>query len=289
MTGFGRATLETENGRNFNIEIKSINHRYLDINVKMPRSILSLEEKIRKYIGEKLNRGKVDIFITYSNTSSSEQIVKLNTNLCDSYYSCLKEIKERYNLKDEINLSLLTNFQDIINIGENSENLDEVWEGLKQTLEKAMYILTEMRAFEGEKLKNDMQLKCDSIKGYVLEIEKRAPMLVAVYKEKLRSRLQESLNDLKVDENRLLIEIALYADKSCIDEEITRLKSHINQLTNCFNLNEPIGRKLDFIIQEMNREANTIASKSVDLEVSNLALNIKGEIEKLREQVQNIE
>lgn len=289
MTGFGRSNSDEGGKRSFTIEMKSINHRYLDVNVKMPRSLLSLEEKIRKYINGRLSRGKVDIFITYNNYERSDLAANFNETLGDSYIKCLQEIKDRYQVRDDISVSLIARFPDVIYVEEKEEDLDEIWEVLKVTLEDATNMLIHMRNEEGKKLAEDIIKKCEAIQGSLASIEVRSPQLVTEYKEKLTERLKELLDNSHLDENRLYMEVALFADKSSIDEEITRLKSHISQVEKTLKSDEPIGRKLDFIVQEMNREANTIASKSNDLELTNLALNIKNEIEKIREQVQNIE
>lgn len=289
MTGFGRGSTEEGGKRSFTVEIKSINHRYMDLNIRMPRSLISLEERIRKYVNERINRGKVDIFITYNNYEKAELVANFNQNLGDSYVKCLKEIAERYGLKDDISVSLVARFPDVVYVDEKAEDLDEIWELLKSPLKNSIDMLVNMRISEGEKLGEDIVKKCMAIKSNVDKIEEKAPELVVQYKQKLTDRLKELLDSTQIDENRLNLELAIFADKTSIDEEITRLNSHINQLTQTLKSDEPVGRKLDFIVQEMNREANTIASKSVDLDVTNFALNIKNEIEKIREQIQNIE
>lgn len=290
MTGFGRGTSGEEGSISFSVELKSVNHRYLDINVRMPKSMISFEEKIRKIINERLSRGKVDIFITYKNYGDFHGEAVLNEALADSYYKTLKSIKDRYeNVKDDISVSLISSFHDVIKVEEKEENMEELWEGLKFSLENALSMLVEMREIEGEKLKGDIILKCDSIKSLVDKIEVKAPEVVKEYKIRLEERIKDLSDNITLDDNRISVEVAFFADKASIDEEITRLNSHINQVKNTLELNEPIGRKLDFIVQEMNREANTIASKSQDLEITNMVLDIKNHIEKIREQVQNLE
>ncbi|MEW8955301.1 YicC/YloC family endoribonuclease [Clostridium sp.] len=290
MTGFGRGTSSEESSRSFSVELKSVNHRYLDISARMPKSMISLEEKIRKIINERLNRGKVDVFITYKNYGDLHGEAVLNEALADSYYKALKSIKDRYEeVKDDISISLIGRFPDVIKIEEKEENMEEIWAELKFCLEDALYMLIEMREIEGEKLKEDIILKCDSIKNLVDKIEIKAPKVVKEYKIKLEERIKELSENITLDDNRISVEVAFFADKASIDEEITRLNSHIIQVKDTLELNEPIGRKLDFIVQEMNREANTIASKSQDLEITNMVLNIKNHIEKIREQVQNLE
>jgi uncharacterized protein (TIGR00255 family) len=289
MTGFGRAASEEIGGRSFSVEIKSINHRYLDLNVRMPRSMISLEERVRKFIGEKLSRGKVDIFINYANYEKQDLAAKFNKALGDSYVKCLEEIRDAYNVRDDISVSLIARFPDVIYVEESEEDIEEIWQLLLSTLKKGVDMLIAMREREGDKLKEDIIKKCEIIKDNLNTIEDRSPRIVAQYKQKLSERIKDLLDEAVIDENRLSLEVAIFADKSSIDEEITRLNSHIIQVRETLKSEEPVGRKLDFLVQEMNREANTIASKANDLEITNFALNIKNEIEKIREQIQNIE
>ncbi|WP_040211627.1 YicC/YloC family endoribonuclease [Clostridium polynesiense] len=290
MTGFGRASTDNDSSNKiFMVEIRSVNHRFLDLNVKMPKSLFSLEDKIRKLISENISRGKVDVFISYKNYNKSDVVAKLNQNLADSYVSCLQELQNKYDIKNDISISLVARFPDIIYTEEKEENIDDIWEDIKDSISSALNMLLDMRRREGEKLKNDLTEKCRLIKVDVENIEKLSDRVVRAYKTKLTERLSELLDSVPIDENRLSLELAIFADKSSIDEEITRLYSHISQFLNTLDDTEPIGRKLDFLVQEMNREANTIASKSSDLDITNFALNIKNNIEKIREQIQNIE
>jgi uncharacterized protein (TIGR00255 family) len=290
MTGFGRATSEEGKDRIFSLEMKSVNHRYLDLNVRMPKSLISLEDKIRRIVNDRLNRGKVDIFINYKNYCNNDAIAKLNTTLADSYVQCLEELQKRYdNVKNDITLSLVARYPDVITLEEKEEDLDEIWKELEEVLQKSIDMMIDMRTVEGNKLSEDILIKCSLIEEWVADIEAKSYIIVENYKNKLHNRIEELLGNIEVDENRLAMEVALFADKSTIDEEITRLKSHIIQLKSTLSLDEPVGRKLDFIVQEMNREANTIASKSTDIEITKLVINIKNIIEKIREQVQNIE
>jgi uncharacterized protein (TIGR00255 family) len=288
MTGYGRAFHECKN-RNFTIEIRSVNHRYLDLNVKMPRSLTSLEDKIRKKLQEKLSRGKVDIYITQTVLETESSKALLNKNLSDSIVKCLQEINERYELKESLSLSLIAKFPDVITIEQKDEDLEEIWNNLKIPLSEAIDILVSMRLKEGVKLREDIELKCSSIDILVNRIDEKSIRVVEQYKTKLNDRIKELIGDSNVDENRLAMEVAIFSDKACIDEEIVRLRSHVSQLKESLNSNEPIGRKLDFIVQEMNREANTIASKANDVDVVHLVLDVKNDIEKIREQVQNIQ
>lgn len=289
MTGFGRANSEEGGKRSFSIEIKSINHRYQDLNIRMPRSMLSLEEKIRKLIGDRINRGKVDVFINYTNYEKQDLVANFNKALGDSYVKCLEEIRERYSAVDDISVSLISKFPDVIFVEEKEEDINELWLLMQSPLNKAILDLIGMREREGHKLLEDILKKCDIIKSDLMKIEESAPQLVILFKQKLMDRLKELLDNTQFDENRINLEVALLADKSCIDEEITRLNSHISQVKETLISDEPIGRKLDFLVQEMNREVNTIASKANNLDVTNLALNMKNEVEKIREQIQNIE
>ncbi|WP_035290737.1 YicC/YloC family endoribonuclease [Clostridium sp. KNHs214] len=288
MTGFGRATSQGKN-RSFDVEIKTVNHRYLDVNIRLPKSLLSLEENIRKLVSERLKRGKVDLFITQNMLQKEDLEAKFNKKLADSYVRCLEDIKETYSVRDDISVSLIAKFSDVISLEYKEEDLEEIWGDLKEPLEAALNLLVEMRIREGEKLKEDIISRCKNIKIMVESIAKRAPQIPIEYKEKLQNRLKELMDEHSVDEGRLAMEVALFADKACIDEEIVRLNSHIAQVKATLQLDEAVGRKLDFIVQEMNRETNTIGSKANDLEICNLVLNMKSEIEKIREQIQNVE
>ncbi|MDU1442282.1 MAG: YicC/YloC family endoribonuclease [Clostridium cochlearium] len=288
MTGFGRATFENEK-RSFVVEIKSVNHRYCDINIKMPRSLIQLEQKIREIVQKYVGRGKIDVFINLNTYDKSNVKTIFNKDLADGYVKNLEEIKSRYNISEELSIDLIAKFPEVITIEHKEEDIDELWVELNDPLEEAAISLVKMREVEGAKLKENILEKCDNIKETCKEVEKIAPQVVTMYKEKLELRLEELLKDVEIDEERLAMEVALFADKSCIDEEIVRLKSHLIQVKDTLNLEEPIGRKLDFIVQEMNREVNTIASKANNLDISNFVLTMKNEIEKIREQIQNIE
>ena len=288
MTGFGRGTLE-EAAYGYTVEIKSVNNRFLEINVRMPRTLISLEDKIRKSIQQRLNRGKVDVFITANVYDRNDVEANFNASLGDSYVKCLEEIGERYGIKNDISVSLLSRFPDVISVKQKEENLDLIWQNLMLPLNDGIDAIIAMRKVEGEKLKEDTLKRVDNIKLCLDKIEGRAPMLVEEYRAKLTERLKNMIQSTEVDESRIAMEVAIIADKVSVDEEIVRLNSHLCQMKTTLELEEPIGRKLDFIVQEMNRETNTIGSKASDLELVNLVLNIKNEIEKIREQIQNIE
>ncbi|GKX66249.1 YicC/YloC family endoribonuclease [Inconstantimicrobium mannanitabidum] len=289
MTGFGRATSEEGAKRNFSIEVKSVNNRYLDINIRMPRTLISLEEKVRKVVTEKLNRGKVDIFINYKNYGESENSIKLDLNLADNYVETLKQLEDRYHLNNDLSLSLVAKFPDVIKLEEKEENLDDIWSEIEPIINKAIEKNIEMRIAEGEKLEADITVKCANMEEAIKVIEERSESIVEVYKNKLQTRIKDLLGNIEVDEGRIATEVAIFADKAAVDEEITRFYSHLSQMLNTLKLDEPVGRKMDFIVQEMNREANTIASKSTDIDITNIVINIKNTIEKIREQIQNIE
>ena len=287
MTGFGRGEASQDNVT-FSVDIKTVNHRYSDISIRLPRMVSPLEEKIREYIGSKLNRGKIDIYINYDSFGQDTK-VKLDTNLAAAYVDSLDILKQQFGIKDDISLSLLTKFPDILKLETEEKDLDFLWSILFTAIEFAVGSLVEMRSREGERLCKDMVEKLDSITATINEIKAKAPELVEVYKNKLYDKIKEMTKDIQLDENRLLTEVAIFADKSSIDEEIVRLKSHIEEFKKTLYVQGTIGKKLDFIVQEMNREVNTIGSKASDLGVVNNVIAMKTEIEKIREQVQNIE
>jgi len=288
MTGFGRGSIDNDE-RGYVIEIRSVNHRYLDLNLKMPRNIISLEDRVRKVLQQYLTRGKVDVFITQNLFKQEGAKAYLNSQLADSYFKCLQSLKERYKVIDDISVSTLARMPDVIYTNHEEEDLEEIWSLLSIALKKAVDNLLIMRQNEGTKLFETVLEKCTIIYDALEKIKERAPMVTKDYGNKLRERITELSLDLPIDENRISLELSLYADKSSIDEENVRLNSHIIQLQDTLKQKDSIGRKLDFIVQEMNREANTIGSKAGDLPLVNLALIIKNEIEKIREQIQNIE
>lgn len=290
MTGFGRASSAEGSEKNFSIEIKSVNHRYLDVNIRMPKTFISLEEKMRRLISEKLSRGKVDVFINFKDYSKAQGMAKVNLEFARSYAKCLDYLKEEFkDLEDDIKLSMIAKHPDVIVIEEKEEDLEKLWNDIKIVLEKSIDSIVDMRLNEGEKLAQDILDKSSKIESLVNFIESKSSIIVENYRVKLKDRIKELLGDIEIDEARLATEVIIFADKATIDEEIIRLKSHISQLRESLSFKEAVGRKLDFLVQEMNREANTIASKSTDLEITNSVIDIKNIIEKIREQVQNIE
>ncbi|SHJ43908.1 TIGR00255 family protein [Hathewaya proteolytica DSM 3090] len=289
MTGFGRGVCGDELC-SYVVEIKSVNHRFLEVSIKMPRNLISLEEKIRAVIKSRIIRGKVDVYITEKNYNGQSTKANLNLNLAKSYIQCLETLKENFDMRDDFSISTVARFPEVITLTQEEENLEKKWSIISSALNDGIEKLLVMRKNEGTKLNEDIMSKCNNILSLVSKVSERSPMVVGEYKEKLSNRIKELLEGkVEVDESRLAMEIAIFADKASIDEEITRLKSHVNQLKDALDSEESVGRKLDFIVQEMNRESNTIASKANDLHILKHTLELKSEIEKIREQVQNIE
>ncbi|MFH5836361.1 YicC/YloC family endoribonuclease [Proteiniclasticum sp. C24MP] len=288
MTGFGRAMVD-DGKRSFLVEMRGVNHRYLDMNIRMPKSLMPVEDRVRKVISGYLSRGKVDVFITYRNYTKEDTVVKSNQYLAKGYVDILKNLRDEFTLADDISVSLISRFPDVVFTEEKEENMEEIWTLMAEAVEEAARKMLEMKEVEGASLKNDMLVKADEVRKIVEVIKEKDKEVIPLYKERLENRIKELLETVPVDESRLALEIALYTDKASIDEEITRLLSHMDQMKSFLDETVPVGRKLDFLAQEMNREANTMASKSVDIEITNNVLLIKNEIEKIREQMQNIE
>ena len=289
MTGFGRGEYKDDNYQ-FLVECKTINHKYADINIRLPRKLSFLEDKARILVKDYIKRGRVDLYIKLDLLGSEDVNLKFDEELATQYVSILKQIKDKFDLVDDISVMNIAKFPDVIKTEEKEDDEDTLWSMLKVALENALLKLKEMRSEEGKKLAEDIQNRCDLLKNYIEDIEKYSYNVVIDYKEKLKNRISDMLEDPSIiDESRLAQEVAIYADKSSITEEIVRFKSHIEQLKNTVVKNESIGRKIDFLIQEMNRETNTIGSKSSDLNITNLVVEVKSELEKIREQIQNIE
>lgn len=288
MTGFGRAIAENEEVK-FTVEIKTLNHRYLDINIRLPRNVSFLEEEIRNIVKKNLTRGRVDIYISSNVQGGDVTHVELNKALADSYIQCFNELAESYGLDRDLSVSLFANIPDIFMPVEKEQDEEQIGSLLLKAVSEAMDAVKEMRRSEGERMKKDILNRAELIRTMVEAVEERAPVVVEEYRNRLRSRISELLRSTDLDENRFNAEVLYYADRSSVTEEIVRLKSHLEQLEQILSQDDSIGRKLDFLVQEMNREANTIGSKSGDLTIVNLVVNMKSEIEKIREQVQNIE
>lgn len=288
MTGFGRCEI-IENNRKFTVEMKSVNHRYLDVNIKMPKKLNFFESGIRTELKKYISRGKVDVFISYEDFTENNTGIRYNKDLAAQYLKYLREMQSEFGLDDDIRVSTLSRYPDVFVMDEVSIDEEELWKELQKAIEGAAKEFVNTRIVEGENLKNDLVEKLDGMLQQVAFIEERSPQIIAEYKEKLTQKIKDMLGEVSVDENRLLTEVTIFADKVCVDEELVRLRSHIQTTKDTLIEGGCIGRKLDFIAQEMNREANTTLSKSNDLAISNCAIDLKTEIEKVREQIQNIE
>ena len=288
MTGFGRCEVQKDS-RKFTVELKGVNHRYLDVNIRMPKKLNFFETAIRTLLKTYANRGKVDIFITYEDLSQSQVSVKYNAALAAEYLKYLKQMEKEFGLENDVRVSTLSRYPEVFTMEEQSEDEEELWNELKEALEGAFFQFVETRKAEGGNLKKDILSKLAFLEEQIAFIEERSPQIIAEYRAKLEDKVKELLADTQIEEGRIAAEVILFADKICTDEEVVRLKSHIRHMRNTLEEKEGIGRKLDFIAQEMNREANTILSKANDLEVSDRAISLKTEVEKIREQIQNIE
>ncbi len=288
MTGYGKSE-QTIDSLNVTVEIKSVNHRYFEFSARVPREYGFLEEKLKKYCNSLITRGKVECYVSVEDLEEREMEVNVNETLAAGFVKALKELSERFGLKDDISAVTLSRYPDVITLHKASEDEERIWNAVKTVAETAVSKFIEMRETEGSKLRGDILSRADYIIECVEFIEGRSPETVREYNEKLKQRMKELLGDAAVDEQRLLNEAAIYADKIAVDEETVRLRSHISQLREFMNSSEAIGRKLDFLVQEINREANTIGSKAQDVDIAKKVIAIKAEVEKIREQVQNIE
>lgn len=289
MTGFGIGEFKDQY-YNLSVECKTINHKYLDINLRIPRKLSFLEDKLRFLIKDHLGRGRVDIFVKFETVTSVGSQLVYDAELAKQYYHILKNIKSDFGLEEPISPVDIAKFPDVVKITEAEDDEEILWNMLSDAANKALESLCSMRIIEGKKLEKDILARADLLERSVCDLEKYTDTIEKEYKDKLYARISELLDDPKVvDEYRLAQEVAIYADKSNITEEIVRFKSHINQLRDTVTADESVGRKMDFLIQEMNREVNTMGSKSSDVSIANLVINMKAELEKIREQVQNIE
>lgn len=288
MTGFGRAKLE-KNYRIYSIEIKSVNHKYSDISIKLPRSLNYLEDNIKKQISSKVSRGKIDAFVTFENYSEQGKEVLINEELVKEYMKKLELLAEQNNLSMNIPVTEITKLPDVLTLKETEEEEDTIQNELLECLEQAINNFVEMRTIEGNKIKEDLKARIDKVECDVQKISEYSTRLVQEYVVKLEERIKEILKTDVVDQSRLAMEVVLFADKCSVEEELTRLKSHIEQFRTLINSEGTIGKKIDFLLQEMNRETNTMGSKSGSLDITNLVVNIKTELEDIREQIQNIE
>ncbi|EKD44791.1 MAG: YicC protein, partial [uncultured bacterium (gcode 4)] len=290
MTGFGRGEFSND-AFDVTLEIKSVNNRYCDIIIKMPKKLNVFEERIKNVIKTKLSRGRIEVYINFDEKSYDNYEVLANFDILDKYVNVYREIKERYGIKEDLSLNLLTRIQEGIDVSYLKRGEEEYWEALEPALLIAISKISEMREQEGQKLKEDILEKTDHIKMILQKIEVLSPQILEAYKNKTKERISELLKEMNaaIDEVRLANELAIYGDKTNINEEIVRIHSHLGQISTILEDSDPIGRKLDFLIQELNREVNTIGSKSPDIDISNLVIDLKSDIEQIREQIQNIE
>ncbi|WP_444660171.1 YicC/YloC family endoribonuclease [Caproiciproducens sp. R2] len=288
MTGFGRCE-EVISGRDIIVEIKSVNHRYFEFSSRITRGYGFLDEKLKSYLQSKISRGKIDVYASIETMENTDAQVLVNHSLAAGYVNALRELAQRYNLRDDISVGTVSRYSDIFTVHKAPEDEQIIWDSVRQVTDQALTAFLKMREIEGERLKADVLQRAETILQTVGKIEERSPQTVSEYQQKLTQKLTELLSDSNIDEQRILTETAIFADKIAVSEETVRLRSHFEQFSNMLNSNEAIGRKLDFIVQEMNREANTIGSKCIDSQIAYMVVDIKAEIEKIREQIQNIE
>ena len=288
MTGFGRFESETAE-RKISVEMKAVNHRYCEISLKMPKKLNFFESAIRNLLKNYISRGKVDIFIMYEDFTEGKELVKYNEDIAKSYFDLIKKMGAQFGIDGSINAGQLARFPDVFTLEEQQADENEIWGFIENAIRNAAENFVKTRIAEGEHLKNDLIGKLDGMISMIDFIEERSPKVVDEYRNRLYAKVEELLGNTNMDQGILATEITVFADKICVDEETVRLRAHINNMKNTLNEADNVGRKLDFIAQEMNREANTILSKSSDLEITNTAINLKTDIEKVREQIQNIE
>lgn len=288
MTGFGRSEI-LEDNRKFTVEIKSVNHRYLDVNIKMPKKLNVFESAIRNFLKDYIERGKVDVYITYEDYTENNFALQYNEAVAAEYLVHLNHMAEQFGLENDIKVSTLSRYPEVFTLAEQKVDEEQVGALLMKAIKLAMEQFVESRVKEGEHLKTDLLEKLDVMLTYVDFIEKRSPEIMRDYKEKLEAKVAELLGDNQIDESRIAAEVTIFSDKICVDEEVVRLRSHIESTRDVITEGGCVGRKLDFIAQELNREANTILSKANDLAISDIGIELKTDIEKIREQIQNIE
>lgn len=288
MTGYGRAR-ETLHQRDITVEVRSVNNRYLDCTVKLPRAFVFAEDSIKTCVQKAVSRGKVDVFVTIDSTGADEAVVAVNESLAKGYFDALIQLQEKLGVKNDITAATLAKFPDVLTVTKAEEDLEAIAADICTVLEKALCAYTSMRTVEGKKLADDIGARAATIETCVGVVEERSPQTVTEYREKLTAKMQEVLATTAIDENRILQEAAIYADKVAVDEETVRLRSHIAQLRTMLQSEKPVGRDMDFLVQEFNRECNTIGSKCKDLKITETVLQMKAEVEKIREQVQNVE
>lgn len=288
MTGFGRFEGQV-NGRNITLEIKSVNHRYTEFSCRTTRGYSFLEEKLKAYVTSKVSRGKIDMFVSITEPEDTPTDVVVNHNLALGYINALKELEEKYGINNNVSVTDIARYPDVLTVHKAPENEQKVFEDVLVAVDSALEGFMAMRKAEGERLKKDVLSRASKIMEYVAQVEERSPQTVSEYQERLETKIREFLGSNDFDEQRIITEVAIYADKVAVAEETVRLRSHFDQLNDYLNRDEPVGRSIDFLVQEMNREANTIGSKVRDAQLAQIVVKIKNEIEKIREQIQNIE
>lgn len=288
MTGYGRYEAENEESR-LVVEIKSVNHRYCDISIRLPKILNPYENQIRKQLKEKISRGKVDVFISYENIAHGEDSIAYHPDMARAYVNLIRQLSDDFSLKPGLDAAMLSRYPDVYTMEENHIDEDKLQKLVETTVEGALLQFLKSRETEGELLKNDLLNKLTLLEDVTNQIEKRSPQVFTDYKERLTAKIKETLADNKLDESVLATELVIYADKICVDEELVRLKSHIQHMREILETEETVGRKLDFMTQELNREANTTLSKANDIIIADLGIILKTEIEKFREQIQNLE
>lgn len=288
MTGYGRAQ-EKIGPRDITVEIKSVNHRFFEFSARTPRNCGYLEEKLKSYLQSRISRGKVEVNVSLQMTEGDATEVELNRDLAGAYVQTLRQAGTALHLRDDLTLTSLTRFSDIFNIRRAPDNEEEVWDAVRAVMDGALERFVAMRATEGKRLLEDMLFRLGEIEQFVGEVERRSPQTVAAYRERLTAKIQDVLADRQIDETRIITEAAIFADRVAVDEETVRLRSHISQFREILDNGGAVGRKLDFLVQELNREANTIGSKAQDASVARIVVDIKSNIEKIREQIQNLE
>ena len=288
MTGFGRGH-DVLNGRDITVEIRAVNHRYFEFSARLPRSMNFAEEKLKSLLQGKVNRGKTEVSVLVYNTGANDEKVSVNTEVVGGYVEALRSVKERFELIDDLSLSNILRIPDALNVVKEETDEEQLWADIKSVAEQALEKFIAMRETEGERMKADILSRLDAIDGWVNIVEGRSPIIVEEYRKRLYDRMCEVLDGKSVDENRILLEAGIFSEKIAVDEETVRLRSHINQFRDMLESSDAVGRKLDFLVQEMNRETNTIGSKVQDIEVTRIVVDQKSEIEKIREQIQNIE
>lgn len=288
MTGFGRGH-KILNGRDITVEIRAVNHRYYEFSSRLPRSLGYVEEKLKSLLQGSINRGKVEISVLISNVEAADEKITINSEIVREYIEALRSVKDEFGLTDDLSLSNVLRIPDAFTVVKTETDEEQLWEDIKSTAEEALEHFIAMRESEGERMKQDVMSRLDKIEEWVGIVETRSPQVVEDYRKRLYDKMCEVLSTTNIDESRILMEAGIFSEKTAVDEETVRLRSHIAQFRSMLESGEPVGRKLDFLVQEMNRETNTIGSKVQDIEVTRIVVDQKSEIEKIREQIQNIE